>query len=414
MSIDRNFNSGQLWFGVDWGTHSSKWIAIIGKTDTTLAGEIHSSTLVRIGNKLIFPHGQNIPAGDERIDALKGKLIQDPLGQSFWDADRIDTHTSLGEAVCFSFCCLLTDIFQKLAEEGVSKDSDTIIEIGFSLPNWLRGIDKKSTYAAIHFHQAAKVSCWIFEQMQGKDLPAPGKPYSITEWKECVTEARSNCRIDEMPLSDEKLTETIYSFNTFKWSYLVESCAAGLPYLRTITMSIERDSPPGLHGLGKLLVVDVGAGSTDVGYMLRTISLEKKENLFYFPPAGTFSIAGNELTQRLWEYYEQQGQRMTWAEAESRKLTDTGWADLEFVNEWEGQIRRHIKEYIKGVPDKRWLPADVPLQIVVTGGSGVVPGLKDQIKKGVYDGLLERDIPKRIIERATLIHFGLYSPPLAA
>lgn len=234
-------------------------------------------------------------------------------------------------------------------------------------------------------------------------MPIPGKPFSIQEWKQLVKDGRDSLGVDDKNISMEQLTQNIHNLDTLKWRYLVESCAAGLPYLRNIITSVENESPPGLKGLGKLLVIDVGAGSTDVGYMLRTINLENKENLFYFPPAATFVIAGNELTERLREYYEQQGIRRAWAEAETAKLRETGWHALEFARDWRQQIRRHVKEYIRGIPDKRWLPLSVPLQVIVTGGSGVVPSLKDEIKVGVCEGLGECGVSQGVIQRTKLI-----------
>lgn len=393
----------KLWLGVDWGTHSSKWVCSF-ENGETLTGKIHSSTLVRVDNDLIFPEGDKIPDGGEKIDSLKGTIIRDPMGQSFWDADRADTNSTLGEAVSFSFCCLLCDITRELSEEkGLSLTPDISIEIGFSLPNWLRDLDKKSKAALVHFQQAVNISCWIYRQTYGRDLPIPGKPFPIKDWKLIIKNARKNCMLGDAPVLVKELTEKVYSLDTLKWGYLVESCAAGLPYLRSITTLMEKDSPPGLQGLGKLLVVDVGAGSTDVGYMLRTISLKKRENLFYFTPAGTFGIAGNELTERVWEYFQQQGRRLTREDAEVRKLSDSKWYNLEFANEWRQQIRRHVREYVRGIPDGRWLPIDVPLQIVVTGGSGVVSGLRDEIKKGVRDGLKDRGVQERAVGRAILI-----------
>lgn len=404
MDLKDKSRPGKLWFGVDWGTHSSKWICYQEKAEMFLAGEIHRSTLTRIANRLLFPRGEDIPKGDERIDALKGTIIKDPLGQSFWDADRGDTHSSLGEAVSFSFCALFSDIVQHLRQKGIEIVRDAHIEIGFSLPNWLRDRDNKSKAALMHFHQAAIVSCWILKRTYGGNLPSPGKSFLIKEWKDVIKNALNECKSYEIWLIADKLTETLFQLGNIEWRYLVESCAAGLPYLRSIINLIERDAPPGLHGLGKLLVIDVGAGSTDVGYMLRTINIKELENLCYFPPAGTFDVAGNELTERLWDYYRQQGKRLTQAEAENSKIRETGWHKLEFANEWRRQIRRHVTEYVIGIPDERWLPLDVPLQIVVTGGSGVVPVLKEEIRKGVRDGLKERRIPSRVIERTKLIN----------
>lgn len=79
MSIGDKSIGGKLWFGVDWGTHSSKWVCYSDQGDT-IFGQIHSSTLVRAGDSLIFSQGEEIPRGDERIDSLKGIIIKDPLG----------------------------------------------------------------------------------------------------------------------------------------------------------------------------------------------------------------------------------------------------------------------------------------------------------------------------------------------
>jgi len=325
------------------------------------------------------------------------------LGQSFWDANRDDTHSSLGEAVSFSFCCLLGDIVQQLStSKGVNLTQGTLIDIGFSLPNWLRDIDKKSKAALIHFQQAANIACWAFRQTYESNLPLPGKPYPIKDWKIIVKQARKDCKLDDTPLLVQKLTQTAFILDNLKLRYLVESCAAGLPYLRSITTHIERESPPGLFGLGKLLVVDVGAGSTDVGYMLRTIGKEK-EHLLFLTPAVTCGIAGDDLTDRLWEYYQQNGRRITREEAEIRKLSETTWHKLEFANDWRQHIRRHVRDYVRGIPDERWLPYDVPLQVVVTGGSGVVVGLREDIKQGVRDGLNDRHVDWRVVEKTILI-----------
>lgn len=79
--------------------------------------------------------------------------------------------------------------------------------------------------------------------------------------------------------------------NELRWGFITESGAAGLPYLRAIDI----EDVPGAHGLAKLLVVDVGVGSTDIGYMLRVENRETaKEKLRSFAPASNFPVAGNE------------------------------------------------------------------------------------------------------------------------
>jgi len=395
--------SRKVCLGIDWGTHSSKWSCHIDNVDEGLVGKIHHSTLVRIGDDLIFSPGENVSETHERIDSLKRIIINDPLGQSFWDADRLDTGTSLGEAVSFSICSLLCDAVIELRDkQNICFPTDTEMEIGFSLPNWLRDQDKKSEVALDHFRHAVYASCFIFKEHSSSELPVPGKAYSIEVWKRIVNEALKGCKNSDQIEGIDKHIQELHRIDNLKWRYLVESCAAGLPYLRSI--SLEEEAPSGLPGLGKLFVVDVGAGSTDVGYMLRTLNRQGSEQLHYFPPAATFEIAGNQLTDKVREYYEQQGTRMTWQDAENRKLSESGWHDLEFAKNWRDQICRHIRVYVKGIPDYRWLPMEVPLQVVVTGGSGAVPGLKEEIKEALCAGLKERDISQRTINNTRLIN----------
>jgi hypothetical protein len=186
------------------------------------------------------------------------------------------------------------------------------------------------------------------------------------------------------------------SNGALKWSFITESGAAGLPYLRA--MNIEK--VPGLPGLAKLLVVDVGAGSTDIGYMLRTRNFKTdKESLYYFPPASSLPVAGNQLTHELMSHFRSRNQKMTYLEAELLKLQKTGWESLTFVESWKAQIGQHVKEYVEGLPDHRWLPLPVALNVVVTGGSGLVPGLKSVIKESIRRGMEARERP---VKRGTI------------
>jgi hypothetical protein len=83
-------------------------------------------------------------------------------------------------------------------------------------------------------------------------------------------------------------------------------------------------------------------------------------------------------------------QPITHAEAEARKLQQTKWTELGFVDLWRARIAQAVGEYVSGIPDDRWLPQPVGLNVVVTGGSGLVPGLKDQIKAAVISALDRR------------------------
>jgi len=205
-------------------------------------------------------------------------------------------------------------------------------------------------------------------------IPQPGKPYVIEKWKHTVQTTRET-------LSEKKLSSlTLESANSANfsldagsptWRFIVESGAAGIPYLRVMQLPRQR----GIGGLGKLLVVDVGAGSTDVGYMLRTTNLESGEPIFYhLRPAPAFPIAGNQLTEDLLKHYRAQNRRMGYREAEAQKTSGTSWCNLPFVRAWRKQICDHVETYVLGIPDDRWLPVEKPLNVVVTGGSGLVAG----------------------------------------
>jgi hypothetical protein len=319
-------------------------------------------------------------------------MIHDPLGSPFWSSeDREDTGTSLGEAVAFSLCCLANDALKKTAKYQGEK------QIGISFPNWLVDDDRKVKAAARNFREAVAVALELVSMLPADSLPLPGIPFQIKEFKKLVNQAR--LKIKQGP--DFNVTDIMkVSFSSsnavLKWSFITESGAAGLPYLRA--MSIER--VPGLPGLAKLLVVDVGAGSTDIGYMLRTRNLKTgKESLYYFPPASSLPVAGNQLTHELMSHFRSRNERLTYIEAELMKLQNTGWDKLTFVATWKAQIGQHVQEYIEGLPDHRWLPMPVALNVVVTGGSGLVPGLKEVIKDSIRRGMAAR---KKTVDHRTI------------
>ena len=395
----------QIYLGIDWGTHSSKWASDIITENTgniNGSGLIKSDILYHSGEVTINP-SDNLFPDIERVHSLKKKIISDPFG-AFWEYDqRDDIGMSLGKVMVFSICSLLGDFLAYLKKEQLSLDSTTEIEIGFSFPNWMKDKDRESRIAVNHYHEAIVVSCYLF-QLFKDELPIPGKPYPSSKWKELVDSSKSNIniphgdeiKISEMTIRKYELREFIagYYYDNCKWRYLVESCAAGLPYLR----NIELKEPPGLTGLGKLLVIDIGAGSTDIGYMLRTISIKDgTENLFYFSPAPTLPVAGDDLTKEIKDLHDSTGNTITFVEAEAFKITrPEEWLNKPFADIWRKNIGRHVKEYIKNIQDRRWLDMKVTLEIIITGGSGIVEGLSREIEAGVTEGLKERGLNESI------------------
>jgi len=393
--------------GIDWGTHSSK-ICIVDAKGVYLAGPLFSSVLQHCGAALVFSPKGEINE-DELVRSLKSDLIQHSLSVPFWSQDdRPDSGTSTGEAVAFSLICLLSESRRWFAMDYGEVDFRQV-ELGFALPNWLAEDTRRATIAAGHFCEAVRVAVHIVTGQKAADLPAPGKPVPISSLKQWVADARVATRGHDKQPTIEAVNKTAFILvpEGPKWRFIVESGAAGIPYLRAMKLS----SRPGVAGLAKLLVIDVGAGSTDVGYMLKTSNVTTgAPTLYYFHPASTFAEAGNALTEELVKHYRAQNKPITWAEAEAEKISNTSWHKLPFVQLWIRHICDHVAQYIHGVPDERWLPMPVNLHLVVTGGSGLVPGLKKQLREAVIDTLDRRKFDFKTDEKPPVNVVDKYKP----
>ena len=386
----------RVFVGVDWGTSSSKTICRRRDGYFFPHQPIFSSNLVHNHNRLTF--APNDDYSEPQSKPLKEILIQDPLGQPFWDSDRLDIDASLGDAIAFSLCCLLVDAIDRLP-------LDSAIELGFSFPNWLADPTEETLAAASNYRDAVAVAIELYAENPTDKLPHPGNSFPLRQWKEMVTNTRRNMSayLNELPKFDvTNMTRVSFERAALSWGFLVESGAAGLPYLKRMNL----EEVHGLPGFAKVLVVDVGAGSTDVGYMVHSQRKETSDATFYyFPPASSFPEAGNTLTKDLRKYFAARGERMTLQEAEARKLVDRSWIDAPFAGAWRRRIAEHIATYVEGIPDDLWLPKAVSLNIVLTGGSGLVSRLKEDVNEAVNRALKARKTAQATI-RKTIVASG--------
>lgn len=383
-----------VWAGIDWGTHSSKWAFFRGQDHTApVVGPIRNSNLLRQDNRLTFS-----PLSDLRlktIHSIKKRIINDPASP-FWDGLRLDTQTTIGEAVAFSLVNLLKDLAAELIKGGMLRGPETPWDIGFSLPNWVEQEDEVQRMALRHFHQAVMVALAIFAHVELGKLPNPGEPFSIEQWRSLVAgfveEFQSSDSAGwgdgEQGISAETLArKDTYRVGSLRCSYIVESCAAGLPYLKAMGDPRDDDTPK----MRKLLVVDVGAGSTDIGYMLRTIGRDHQWVMNYFTPGNTHGLAGDDLTERIQRGLRDAGRSdVSFEEAQAEKERGVGGDWLATVD-WIQGIARHSADYIRVIDDTLRLPYDPPLEIILTGGSGPsIPNLAQEIRRQVVDVLQAR------------------------
>jgi len=402
----------KIYVGIDWGTHSSKWAAEVVTEEggsIFLSAIISSDLLVDDGKITMAPPDGYLPK-IERVSSFKRYIIDDP-NTPFWVGTRNDINMSMGAGVVFSICTLFRDFLSKLSERELIANNFAEIEVGFSFPNWLKENDFNSKTAANNYHQAIVISCCLFKIY----LPNPGKQYSVRKWEELVSKIRED--IDFPPDNIISIADMTKPYrpqdfkgednNNLQWRYLVESCAAGLPYLRNIKLK----TPPGLPGLVKLLVIDIGAGSTDIGYMLRTIRpRDGGENLFYFPPAVTLPVAGDVLTESIKNFHDSIGRNITRTEAENYKIHKASeWINKPFAERWKKEICEHIEEYIKNSPDRRWLDVNVPLQVIITGGSAIIEGLSTEVGKAVNNSLIERGLPHAVAKNVEIISDNIFA-----
>lgn len=392
--------------GIDWGTHSSKWNWMIGEEDEYERGEFNIvRSDVRLNRDNILLSVDPPPVGSIFESGIKGKLIRDP-NVPFWVGPRRPIRLTLGELVSFSLWSLLSEAYQNLCMKRPVEPKT--IDVRFSLPNWV-GIDEAAAARSM-YEQAARCACHIFLNDRKAWLRTPSP--SREGWQKTVKRALVNLNLsDDLEIDKagfRSAIERIFEIDgTMTFRFVAESSAAGLTGLR----EFEDEAAP--RFLRKILVVDVGAGSTDVGYVLRTRSADGAEEvLVQLPPANTCKVAGEALSQCIVEIYRSRGDKIGFDDAELRKTTGSGedWVSHSSVTEWKRGIAEHVEQYVRDIADERWLPYALPLHVLVTGGSAIVSGLREEILSAARNGLIKRNVDRKIIESTVLMTLDTQGP----
>ena len=403
----------EVCIGLDWGTHSSKWwFAAIEDSGRLLSpktpGAVLDSTIYRTGETLKLVRERTVSDSEIQDPRVKRFLLQDPQGASFWDAPREGIGISLGDAATLSLSVLLGDAVSRLKKQELQIGRETKVSIVYSLPNWI-GSDPKHQAARRRMFQTTVVLAGVLGRLGFDRLPGVNEKVNLQEWANSLREIRaaehSRQQFQRAPQDFATLVEHEFVSPTsegLSWRLAPESSAAGFPQLLRLLMPVEEAKKTQDHWV-KLLVVDVGAGSTDAGYFISSRRATGTLLLNYLKPAPTQDYAGEQLTEMLKSFYFHKKHReITTQEAETIKLSAPGeWVNEKFAKTWRTEIAEHVGDYMLHVPDELRLgqPVIPGLKIVMTGGSGLVDGLAKAIRDAVIEALLNRGIAGNVANR---------------
>lgn len=410
----------KIWIGLDWGTHSSKWWYTAEDTtgaqvQSSRVEAVIESTIHRSGNRLKMLRERTRTQSEVQDARLKRLLLKDPQGASYWDALRDGIRVSLGEASALSLSTLLGDVAEHIANSQLELTQNCDIELRFSLPNWI-GDDLEHRTAHKRMFQTAVAVTGLLGELGFAGLPRVGQETDVDEWRTRVGSVlrTSGCRaLFELTSPNPEETFCVLPRQNIRFRLVAESCAAGFPQLEQLLIPADRPSKTQDHWV-KLLVVDVGAGSTDAGYFISSRRINGDLLLNYLKPARTLDYAGEQLTEMIREfYYRTKNRDMTIQEAEILKLgAPDEWKDQQFVSDWTERIAKSVASYIFYVPDEARLgETSIPgLKILMTGGSGLVGGIGNAIREQVVDALMRRGVASNVASRTEVLELTLDWP----
>jgi hypothetical protein len=260
--------------------------------------------------------------------------------------------------------------------------------------------------------QTSVVLSLMLEETGLDRLVCVGQEVELTTWHQQVLRIRQLPACDRLfqgePESFGAMVAQQFQTGRVAWRLAAESSAAGFPSLLELLIPPENARKTQDHWV-KLLVVDVGAGSTDAGYFISSRRVNGELLLHYLKPAATFDYAGEQLTEMLRDFYLREKYReISIQEAETLKLSAPDqWKNQQFVRDWRGRIARAVGEYMFHVPDELRLgETAIPgLNVVMTGGSGLVEELGEAVRDEVVESLSRRGVAGNVSTRTRVVAF---------
>ena len=316
------------------------------------------------------PRSAAVPGG--RVARARAETHPDrrSLAVLLGDGERPKLGATLSEATVFSLYVLMIDALQTAKRHAYPMPGIGDLEVRVTHPNWM---SSDSMVALGYLRDAAVIAAMrVFDWPEYASDDSGSARCRLIAALDQTSQAGSGDVAIRSQLVRVRhvcgLVEGRHSDDHLATRVRILCCWFLIPRERE-PATFDPDDPELPARPRKLLVVDIGAGSTDSGYMLRTdTSRARSLNWLWLPAAVALPRAGRWLTDRIRQDWLQQGRPGTEAEAEDYKTGGTeDWYTRHYVKAWCESIAEHVGDYIEHVPDSTRLPRNPPLEIVVTG-----------------------------------------------
>lgn len=364
--------------GIDWGTHSSK--SAYSRYGIIEFGDVVSSNLHSDGENIMLD-----PRGG--IIGFKRAVITDP--KLDWRQPHQQTGIAYGATVTFVLCSLIRSLLVRCTGNDLSAASLAHVmpgaEFRFSFPNWV-GDEMRPAFNNFRESAILAVSMVLKDPECVSAMRAPNHAKRFEQAYEAArAEQAVGVRDNENPMDVIDVLKV--GGNTILVRYVMESVAAGLPTLKQMEKKMQAGSRDKRYR--KILVYDVGAGSTDVGYMVLYRESDSEDFYFvYFPPCEQIALGGNWLTDRLWERIGKEENSFVLAERRKEQLgPDSFPVEIPEVAQWLDGIALPSAQYVGKLPPHVHMHQNILTEVILTGGSSLVPGLAEILRQHVPDAL---------------------------